>query len=150
MILFLTNLFYISSKKKLKTNYVQVKTFEKQFGLEVDKAIQADHLIDFDEAIISRVLGHKSADEYYVKLSCIHHLSKITVPTLCVNANDDNITTSKAIPYDEFRHNDNLISLVSDHGGHIIWMDNKHAFSLNHWINEPVLDFINTLNKNKF
>ena len=134
-------------KKRLRKNYNQIKLFEKDFNFEVDKVLNVKSVIEYDESLIKKILGFKSADDYYLNISCNRHISKIKIPILCVNAIDDNITTSKAIPYDEIRQNDNIILLCTDRGGHLIWIDNKFHNKLNQWINKPVIDYLNSIQK---
>ena len=74
-------------------------------------------------------------------------MTKIDVPLLCISSLDDNITTSKAIPYDEVELNENLILLVTDRGSHLCYIGNEKFLQLKQWINEPIMEFINAINK---
>jgi len=134
-------------KDRLKNNYDAVKKYVKDYDLEIDKALNAESVIEYDEHVVRRILRYKTPDHYYDGISCVHHLSKIKIPTLCINALDDNITTSRAIPYDEIRLNENLILLTTDTGGHLVWIDDSSIFRLNQWVLNPAIDFLNTVRK---
>ena len=141
------NLLLFFMQKKLRMNYDRIKIYEKDFNLEIDRALKVSCVREYDELITSRILGFKSADDYYQNISCVPNIPNIQVPTLCINSLDDGITTSKSIPYKDIMQNDNLILLCTDRGGHLVWMDNKYLWKLNQWINQPVIDYLNTIEK---
>lgn len=132
-------------KMRLRKNYDVVKKYMVDYDLEIDKALNAESVIDYDEHIVRRILRYKTPDHYYDGISCVHHLSKIMIPTLCINALDDKITTSRAIPYDEIKLNENLILITTDHGGHLVWIDDTSICNLNQWVMNPAIDFLNTI-----
>jgi predicted alpha/beta-fold hydrolase len=133
-------------KKNLnKTKQNITESQEEFFKLEIEKAEKCKNLKDFDESITRRVLGYKSADDYYRGISCVHHMRNIDVPLLCISSLDDNITSAKAIPFDEVQINENIILLVTDKGGHLCYIGNENFFKLKQWVNEPIMEFINTV-----
>jgi len=133
-------------KKKLVENYNIFKKYEKTLNLELDKAINATYSKEIDEYITRRITGFRTADDYYRGISSVQYVKNIKVPFLTIQALDDNIATKKGFPFDEFNLNENVFSLTTDHGGHLIWIDNKNPLKLNQWVNEPAIEFISGVN----
>jgi len=132
-------------KKKLNESFHQVKKFEKTFNLELEKALNCNYSREFDEFVSRRIQGYRTADDYYRGISSVTNVKDIKVPFLSIQALDDNIATCKGFPFDEFSLNENIFSLTTEHGGHLIWIDNKHLFKLNQWVNEPAIEFISAV-----
>jgi predicted alpha/beta-fold hydrolase len=133
-------------KNLLKKNYHLYSKPNKFLNLDIEKATHCKSSKEFDEYIIRRILGYKTADDYYRGISCVSHIHNVDVPLLCISALDDNITTSKAIPFDEISLNKNIFLLTTNRGGHLCWISNESLFSLNQWVNKPIIDFIDSLN----
>lgn len=130
-------------KKNLNKTMNGLVQPHKKIYVDINKAHKAIKVKEFDEYNIRRVLGYKSADEYYRDMSCINHIHKINVPLLCISAKDDYITTAKAIPYDDINLNENIILLVTDKGGHLCYFGNESLIKLRQWVIKPVLEFLN-------
>jgi len=135
-------------QSKLKTNYSAFKKVDSRYNIDVDKALISKSVKEYDECIVRKILGFKSADDYYRGISSVHSMVNIEVPLLCIHASDDQIATAKGIPYDEIKLNKNILLLETSDGGHICWLSSKWwIFGLHHWINEPAIDFICGVNK---
>lgn len=133
--------------KNMEKNIESFSRPHKFIQMDINKAKQAKTTKEYDEYTTRRVFGYKSSDHYYRDVSCVHHVEKIDVPLLMISALDDNITTAKAIPYDEASLNENIFLLITDKGGHLCWIDNQHLFKLKRWVDRPAIEFINSIQK---
>ncbi len=98
-------------------------------------------IAEFDHRYTAPANGFSSGAEYYEKTSSISYLSKIDRPTLILQSQDDVF-----IPFDAFRdfdwsQNPNLISLFSQHGGHIGF----HASARENWMEKKTVEFCDKL-----
>jgi predicted alpha/beta-fold hydrolase len=137
--------------KELKFNLQRLKPRLSQpnslVSLDIESAEKCSTVKEFDEFITRRILGYKTSDDHFRGISCVHHMTKINVPLLCISSLDDNITTAKAIPYDEISQNENIILLQTDYGGHCSFIGNQDItkFKLVQWVNKPIIQFLNTI-----
>ena len=88
---------------------------------DLDLAAHAKSIRDFDEAITRRSFGFSSVDEYYKYSGSCHRLPKVTIPLLCIQAEDDPIAPDRAVPYEAIRESPHAILAVSKAGGHLGW-----------------------------
>ena len=58
-------------------------------GLDREAIRRARTFRQFDDAATAPLHGFRDADDYYQRSSSMRFLDKITVPTLCINAEDD-------------------------------------------------------------
>lgn len=87
-------------------------------------------LVDFDDIYTSKAHGFKDALDYYTKCSSLQVLSKITVPSLIINAADDSFLGAECYPYSEAEKNPNLSLEVPKYGGHVgFWGKNNITYT---------------------
>ena len=89
--------------------------------------------------------GFKDADDYHAKASALPYLSKIKVPTLIIEADDDVV-----IPAHSFERIDNpnirlIITHGGGHGGFIA--QSKNGDQDHHWAENRALDFFAEVSK---
>jgi len=90
--------------------------------LDYDRIMNADSIIEFDDAFIAPIYGFDSCWDYYDKTSSIHVLSDISVPTLILNAQDDPFMDPDVWPIEkscEFGGPAPLKMVRTRHGGHL-------------------------------
>ena len=90
-------------------------------GLDVDLAMRARTVREFDEAITAPSFGHRDADAYYRSAGSAQVMHKVRTRLLCVQASDDPISLLEAIPREAIEKNDNCALIVTPGGGHIGW-----------------------------
>ncbi|MEO6259393.1 MAG: alpha/beta fold hydrolase [Thermoanaerobaculia bacterium] len=67
-----------------------VRRFPEVAGLVDLNAVRTARTFrEFDDAVTGPLHGFTGADDYYTRSSSIHFLHRITVPTLCISAEDD-------------------------------------------------------------
>merc|ERR1712032_763107 len=89
--------------------------------VSVGKALRACTLRQLEEAIICPLHGYADAEEYYRRNSPLPVMSRIAVPTLIVNAEDDPVIGMETLPLEEVRKNPNVRMALTRRGGHIGW-----------------------------
>jgi uncharacterized protein len=86
---------------------------------EVDRALAARTLHEFDDAATARIHGFPDADTYYRDSSSARFLSRIRVPTLLLHAADDPFLSPAALPHGAVAANPALTAVFTDRGGHV-------------------------------
>ncbi len=66
-------------------------------------------------------------------------MNSIRVPTLCIQAENDPISGSHAIPYEIIKKNPNIMLLLTKSGGHIGFLEGN--IFLNTWFPKPAGEF---------
>ena len=67
-------------------------------------------------------MRHCCIIKYYEASAC-RWIQGISIPTLCLNAEDDPVCSSLGAPTDAVQDNDKLIFCVTRHGGHVAWLE---------------------------
>jgi len=98
-------------------------------------------LRDFDEHYTAPLHGFQSADDYYAKCSAKQFISRITIPTLIVNAKNDVFLTPSCFPFDEVKTSDVVFLETPKSGGHLGFITEETAHGL-YWSEMRALGFI--------
>lgn len=114
-------------------------------NLDLEFLMNNDEMKAYDEYFTRKVLGYKSADDYYRNISCVSQIEKINIPLLFISSKDDMLTSAKAIPYDDIRLNPNVFLLATDHGGHMCFISNEKFTEIRQWHLKPVFEFIKSI-----
>lgn len=77
---------------------------------------------DFDSMYTAPAHGFSSAKEYWEKSSSRPYISKISIPTLLINAQDDPFLAESSFPYAEAQKQENFFLLAPKYGGHVGFM----------------------------
>lgn len=80
-------------------------------------------LKDFDDIYTSRAHGFKDALDYYEKSSCLPFLSRIKIPVLIINAQNDSFLGPECYPFKEAENSTNLYLETPRYGGHVGFLD---------------------------
>jgi hypothetical protein len=84
-----------------------------------------------------------STEEYYRTMSPRNFVNEIKVPFLGLNAIDDPIAASAALPYSSVEHNRNLAFATTKGGGHLGWFSGTFAFlTKRRWVVKPIVEFL--------
>jgi len=96
-------------------------------GLDMEALKKVKKVSEFDELFTIKHFKYKSVDEFYHDGSCITRLPKVTVPLLCLNAEDDPISVATSLPTkDVIEANDNIILCTTKSGGHLAFYEGSH------------------------
>ena len=99
-------------------------------------------LIDFDNAYTAPAFGYKDAFDYYAHASAKGFLTKIRVPTLVIQSQDDPFIPSTLFDHPSFKKNDRLKLLRTVFGGHVAFIArNRPRF----WAEDQAVQFFNLI-----
>lgn len=101
-------------KEKMKAKYDQGFT-----EIRVDLLNKTNTLFDFDEHFTGPLHGFGDALGYYRTCSSKPLLSRVTLPTLILNAQNDSFLSPECIPVEEAEANGTLFLLAPAYGGHV-------------------------------
>ncbi|XP_078665990.1 phospholipase ABHD3-like [Branchiostoma floridae x Branchiostoma belcheri] len=106
--------------KGLTTNLRRNRVvFDQHGSIDIDHALQASTIGEFDERFTAKVFGYESLQHYYTDASPHNKVPNIQTPILCLNAADDIFSPLDSIPIDEVEKNPNIALVMTSHGGHI-------------------------------
>ncbi|KAD6119377.1 hypothetical protein E3N88_10648 [Mikania micrantha] len=108
-----------------------------------DGIVKSRTIRDFDNYATRLVGKFETVDTYYRHCSSAQYVTKVKIPLLCINALDDPVCTSEAIPWDECRANKNIVLAVTLHGGHLAFFEGLTGSSL--WWVRAVNEFLGVL-----
>lgn len=95
----------------------------------------------FDDRITAPLHGFSGAEEYYRLNSSRQFLGEIETPTLLLHAQDDPFMTAEVIP--EAKELSRSVTLeLSEHGGHVGFIDGGSPFRPRRWLNQRLLSWI--------
>ncbi|OWZ06275.1 hypothetical protein PHMEG_00021493 [Phytophthora megakarya] len=96
-------------------------------GLDLEALRNVTKVSEFDELFTIKHFNYKSVDEFYHDGSCVTRLPKVTVPLLCLNADDDPISVATSIPAkDVVEGNENIILCTTKRGGHLAFYEGNY------------------------
>lgn len=128
--------------KKLKQQlYLREKHFPE--NLQKQQISACKNLFSIDDLYTSRAHGFENALDYYQKSSALSFIPNITTPTLLINAKNDNFLSASSSPTDSAEKNPNFYLEISDHGGHVGFLQNKKQT----YTEERALEFIESFIK---
>jgi len=130
--------FLNSLRKKIEQ---KATLFPNDISLEPYLKKRIKTLRDFDEHYTAPLHGFQSADDYYAKCSAKQFISRITIPTLIVNAKNDVFLTPSCFPFDEVKTSDVVFLETPKSGGHLGFITEETAHGL-YWSEMRALGFI--------
>ena len=107
--------FLLSLKQKINNKRLQFPNkIATQTAME-----KVMNFYDFDNVVTAPLFGFKNAEDYYRQSSSKQFLSRITVPTLLINALDDTFLSQSCYPETEAQKNNKLFLEIPKYGGHV-------------------------------
>ncbi|MCG6955601.1 MAG: alpha/beta fold hydrolase [Gemmatimonadetes bacterium] len=106
--------------------------------IDVQSALAARTLREFDDAATAPLHGFDDAAHYYRECSSARFVGSIGVPTVILHSRDDPFLPRDAIPTDAIRSNPHLVPAFTESGGHVgflagtpwhprLWADEESA-----------------------
>ncbi|CAG8613467.1 3830_t:CDS:2 [Funneliformis mosseae] len=105
--------------KKALARHEHIMKEDKRLDLEYAKS--AFTLREFDARLTAISFGYETVDHYYRDASSSQYITKVKIPLLCLNAEDDPVASHECIPFDECIYNPNIILATTYYGGHLGW-----------------------------
>jgi len=138
----LKNKLYIEIFFKTMKNKVLEKAFKfPEYKLDQDKLFKATKFKHLEYLYTVPVFGFKSPEDYWEKASSKPHLSKITKPTLLINAKDDTFLSRECYPYKEAENSNFFFFEEPKFGGHVGFMTSFKPKE-NKWLEYRIERFI--------
>ncbi|HEX7719915.1 MAG TPA: alpha/beta fold hydrolase, partial [Woeseiaceae bacterium] len=105
------------------------------------RAMDSRSFAEFDDAVTAPLHGFASKDDYYDRCSSIHFLNRIERPTLIINALDDPFMSPEIIPA-ESELSDSVTLEVSEHGGHVGFIDGGTPWRPHYYLPRRIIRFL--------
>ncbi len=132
--------------KVLRENMGYMATYP-EVREQAQKAMKVAAIRDFDDAWTAPVNGFDGYQDYYHKMSAVHVMPKIRVPTLILHARDDVIVPKRLVApgLQTMRDNSALVHVVTKHGGHcgfcgaqdgdgLTWLERETVRLFSHYV----------------
>ena len=102
---------------------------------------------EFHNLVSAKNMGLKNADEYYNLTKLYGKPSKVKVPTLIINSEDDPLTKREFIDIKELtdKNNDKLAFILTKEGGHVSFCQGING--MGSYVEEVAEEFFNILQK---
>ena len=126
--------FLRSLKKRL---HLKERLYSKTCDLE--KLKRAKNIWQFDDAVTAPHFGFRDALDYYTQASAFPFLSKICVPSLIIQAQDDPFIPSNI--FAQIAPQKFLAILSTKHGGHLGFWSNQKNSSEHYWAEQTAVDY---------
>lgn len=112
------------------------------FPITKSQILSAKTVYEIDDLYTAPIHGYLSADDYYKKCSCKQFIKNIQIPTLLINALDDQFLTPECYPFEEAKNNSNFNFVTPKYGGHLGFMTSINDTIL--WHEKRIMEFLNS------
>lgn len=110
--------------------------------VDVDGALAARTLRDFDDAVTAPLHGFLDADDYYARADVRRHLAHIRVPTLLMQSRDDPFLPRGSTPDGVAAANPHLAAAFTDRGGHLGFVEGAFPWRPRFWAEREAARFL--------
>lgn len=110
--------------------------------VDVERALAARTLRDYDDQLTAPLHGFSGADDYYDRADVRRHLPNIRVPTLLVQSRDDPFLPRGAIPEAAVAANPHITAAFTDRGGHLGFVEGALPWRRSFWAERVAARFL--------
>ena len=110
--------------------------------IDVRRTLSARSFWEFDDAANAPLHGFEGADDYYRRASSLGFLPGITVPTLCLSAEDDPFLPPEALARARAAASPAVTFATTPRGGHIGWVSGLAPWRPRYWAEEFVVGWL--------
>ena len=112
-------------------------------GVQLDKALGARTLHEFDDYFTAPVHGFENHLDYYMTVASKNYIHNVRIPTLILRAVDDPFFDPTDIPYALIQRNPFLYAGIVEHGGHVGFVEGS-AYGGQHqfWAERQTANFL--------
>lgn len=96
---------------------------DKYTNIDTAHLFSQKYLYEFDRAYQCPTWGYPTEEAYYRDASSSDSLLNVRIPLLAINAVDDPIASSLALPYAEASTNPYTVLCTTSLGGHLGWFE---------------------------
>ncbi|ELT88631.1 hypothetical protein CAPTEDRAFT_21514 [Capitella teleta] len=94
-----------------------------QGNFDIDSASKSRTIREFDDRFTAKQFGYPSYKEYYIEATIATKIDDIHIPYLALNSADDMFSPGHSIPLDKAAASKNVAIAMTDHGGHIGFLE---------------------------
>lgn len=121
----------------------EIKTLinNSKINLDIDSIRNTNSLKKIEELFI-QLYGFDTLEEYYNHESCNSKITDVKIPLLCLSNMDDPLLHNNllSIPRMAAQKNDKIITVITNKGGHIGWIESMHK---DPWYSKTTFEYIN-------
>lgn len=130
--------------RTLKKKIVHMMEHFPEMHDRVDLAatLRARTFVEFDEAATAPIHGFASADDYYTRSSSLQFLSRITTPTLVLNAEDDPFLPREALERARAAASPAIDFRTTPCGGHTGFIAGTYPWRCEYWAEERIVEWL--------
>ena len=110
--------------------------------IDIEPALHARTLREFDEAITAPLHGFADAADYYARSDARPFLPRIRVPALLIQSRDDPIASPDAIPDEQVATNPHLVASFAHGGGHVGFVQGETPWSVSTHADREAVRFL--------
>ena len=110
--------------------------------VDVERALAARTLRDYDNALTAPLHGFSGADDYYARADVRLLLAGIRLPTLLVQSRDDPFLPGGAIPEAAVAANPHITTAFTDRGGHLGFVEGAFPWRRRFWAERVAARFL--------
>jgi predicted alpha/beta-fold hydrolase len=110
--------------------------------LDIPRVLRARNFVEFDECATAPLHGFTGADDYYTRSSSIHFVSRITTPTLALNAADDPFLPPAVLPRVKAVASEAVDFRTTPTGGHVGFISGGAPWRCEYWAEELVVRWL--------
>jgi predicted alpha/beta-fold hydrolase len=96
----------------------------------------------FDDVATAPLHGFQGADDYYTRCSSMHFVSRITTPTLALNAEDDPFLPPAVLPKVKALASEAVDFRLTSTGGHVGFIGGGAPWRCEYWAEELVVRWL--------
>ena len=109
--------------------------------VRLDEVRRARTIREFDDRATAPIHGFAGAAHYYASCSSAPTLAAVRVPTLVLHSRDDPFLPREALPERAFALNRVFVPVISDHGGHVGFVEGP-PWAPRFWAEEEAARFL--------
>jgi predicted alpha/beta-fold hydrolase len=132
---------FLRSLKK-KAAAMVAKFPEMREIVDLDRILRSKTFREFDDYATAPIHGFKDADDYYTRSSSLQYLSRITTPTLCVNAEDDPFLPPEVLAKVREEASPSIELRVTPRGGHAGFVGGRAPWNCTWWAEELIVNWL--------
>ncbi len=110
--------------------------------VDLAATLRARTFEEFDDAATAPIHGFASADDYYTRSSSLQFLSRITTPTLILNAEDDPFLPREALERARAAASPAIDFRTTPCGGHTGFISGTFPWRCEYWAEERIVEWL--------
>jgi len=140
----ITGIYVARFLRSLKRKVAELLTRFPEMRDRVDlaKTLRARTFVEFDDAATAPIHGFASADDYYARSSSLQFLSRITTPTLILNAEDDPFLPREALERARAAASPAIEFRTTPCGGHTGFISGTLPWRCEYWAEERIVEWV--------